>query len=203
MRRMSRFILVSLAALLISACGSGRPIHYFTMELPPAPAPSPGVYPVTVLLGRIDAPEILMDEPIVYRSGPNEIGTYAYHQWVEPPAQMVRDMLIRLLRESGKYRAVDRMGSSVQGNYVLHGRLYNFEEVDTGNITALVSIEMELFDRRSRKTVWSYSYTHSTAVQGKEIPDVVSALNRNIDQGLSEIASGLSAYFSASLRGKS
>ena len=203
MRRMSRFILVSLAALLISACGSGRPIHYFTMELPPAPAPSPGVYPVTVLLGRIDAPEILMDEPIVYRSGPNEIGTYAYHQWVEPPAQMVRDMLIRLLRESGKYRAVDRLGSSVQGNYVLHGRLYNFEEVDTGNITALVSIEMELFDRRSRKTVWSYSYTHSTAVQGKEIPDVVSALNRNIDQGLSEIASGLSAYFSASLHGKS
>ncbi len=200
MRRMNRFIPVSLAALLISACGSGRPIHYYTMALPPVPEPSASVYPVALLIGRIDAPGILQDEPIVYRSGTNEIGTYQYHQWVEPPAQMVRDMLIRLLRASGKYRSVDRLGGSAQGNYVLHGRLYAFEEVDTGNITARVSMELELFDRRTRATVWTYSYSHSAPVQGKEIPDVVAALNRNLDRGLSEVVSGLSAYFAHAQR---
>jgi ABC-type uncharacterized transport system auxiliary subunit len=197
MRRITCFVLLSLAAMLTGACGSGRPIHYYTMQLPPAPAPAARVFPVTVLIGRINAPEILQDEPIVYRSGPNEIGAYQYHQWVEPPAQLVRDMLIRLLRASGNYRSVDELGSSAVGDYLLHGKLYDFEEVDNGSITALVSMEVELLDRRTGKTVWTYHYANSTPVQGREIPDVVSALNRNLVQGVTEITSGLSAYFSA------
>jgi ABC-type uncharacterized transport system auxiliary subunit len=203
MSRVSSLALVLLAAMLVSACGSGRPIHYYTMDLPPAPAPSTSPHAVTVLVGRIEAPEILQDEPIVYRSGPNEIGTYAYHQWVEPPAQMVKAMLIRRLRASGKYQSVDELGSSAQGDYVLHGRLSDFEEVDTGSISALVSMEFELFDRKTRKTVWTHYYSRSTPVQGREIPDVVSALNRNLAEGLTEIVSGLNAYFSASSHWKS
>ncbi|MDE3179425.1 MAG: membrane integrity-associated transporter subunit PqiC, partial [Acidobacteriota bacterium] len=179
-------ILVLLAATLVCACGSGRPIHYYTMDLPPPPGPSTSVYPVTVLVGRIDAPEILQDEPIVYRSGPNEIGTYEYHHWAVPPARMVKELLIRRLRASGKYRSVDELGSVVEGEYVLHGRLYDFEEVDRGSIEALVSMEFELFDRRNRKAVWTHNYSQSIPVQGKEISDVVSALNRNLAQGLTE-----------------
>jgi ABC-type uncharacterized transport system auxiliary subunit len=201
-RRLNGLVLVSLAAMFLSACGSGRPIHYFTMQLPPVPVPSAGVYPVTLLVGRINAPEILQDEPIVYRSGPNEVGTYQYHQWVEPPTQLVKDMLIHSLRASGKYRSVDQLGSSVQGDYVLHGKLDDFEEVDTGSIAALVSMEFELFDRKTGKTVWTHYYTDSTPVQGKEIPDVVSALNRNLVQGLNVITSGLDAYFSAHVHTK-
>lgn len=202
MRRMSCLIFVSLAATLVCACGSGRPIHYYTMDLPPAPGPSTSVYPVTVLVGRIDAPEILQDEPIVYRSGPNEIGTYEYHHWAVPPAKMIKDLLIRRLRASGKYRSVDALGSVVEGDYVLHGRLYDFEEVDRGSIEALVSMEFELLDRRNRKAVWTHNYSQSIPVQGKEISDVVSALNRNLAQGLTEVAASLDAYFSANVHGK-
>jgi ABC-type uncharacterized transport system auxiliary subunit len=197
MRRMSGFILVSLAAILLNACGSGRPIHYYTIELPGTPEPSTSVYPVTLLIGRINAPEILQDEPIVYRSGPNEIGTYQYHQWIEPPVQIVRNMLIRQLRASGKYQSVDELGGSVRGNYVLHGRLSDFGEVDTGSITAVVSMHFELFDRSTRRTVWTDFYSHSTPVEGKEIPEVVSALNRDLVQALTEITSSLDAYFHA------
>lgn len=203
MRRVAGFVLVSVAAMLISACGSGRPIHYYTMQLPPAPAPSKSVFPVSLLIGRITAPEILQDELIVYRSGPNEIGTYAYHQWVEPPATMVKDMLLRQLRGSGKYGYVDELGSAAQGKYVLHGKLYDFEEVDAGSIGALVSMEFELFDRRKGKTVWTHFYSHRAPVEGKEIPDVVAALNRNLVQGLTDIAASLDAYFLAHNHGNS
>ncbi|MGH9405842.1 MAG: ABC-type transport auxiliary lipoprotein family protein [Terriglobia bacterium] len=199
---MGRLILVSLAAMLVGSCGGGRPIHYYTVELPPAPEPSKTRYPVALLVGRIDAPEILQDEPIVYRSGPNEIGTYAYHQWDVPPAKMVRDLLIRRLRASGKYRSVDELGSIAEGDYVLDGKLYDFEEVDRGSIEALVSMEFELFDRRNRKSVWTYSYSQSIPVQGKEISDVVSTLNHNLDRGLNEMASGLDSYFSENVHGK-
>jgi ABC-type uncharacterized transport system auxiliary subunit len=199
---MSRFILVSLAAMALSGCGSGRPIRYYTLRLPPAPEPSTSVYPVTVLIGRIDAPTVLEDEPIVYRTGSNEIDTYPYHHWVEPPVRMVKDMLIRRLRASGKYRSVAELGSSLRGDFVLQGKLYDFEEVDTGGMEALVTMEFELFDRRTRNAVWTHYYSHSEPVQGKEISDVVSALDRNLERGLTEVAAGLDGYFSTNLTGK-
>lgn len=188
--------------LLLGACGGGRPIRYYTVVAPPSPEPSASTYPVTVLIGRIGAPEILQGEPIVYRSGPNEIGTYDYHHWAEPPVLMVKVALVRRLRASGKYQSVAELGSSAQGDYVLQGRLYDFEEVDTGSMAALVSMELELFDRRTHKTVWSHFYSHSEPVQGKQISDVVSALDRNLSQGLTEVASSLDSYFMNSLPGK-
>lgn len=194
--------LIAVAAILVNACGSGHPIQYYTLELPPPPQPSTSACPVALLIGRIDAPEILQEDPIVYRSGRNAIGTYQYHQWAEPPVEMVRDRLIRQLRASGKYQSVDELGSVARGDYVLHGKLYDFEEVDTGSITALASMSFELFDRRTGRTVWTHYYSRSTPVEGKDIPDVVSALNNDLAQALTEVASSLDAYFSANLRGK-
>jgi len=124
MRRTIPFILALLAA--VGACRGGHSIRYYTVELPPAPQPATNVYPITVLIGRIGAPGILQDEPIAYRSGPNEIGTYDYHHWVEPPARMVKVILFRQLRASGKYQSVAELGSSAQGEFVLQGRLYDF-----------------------------------------------------------------------------
>jgi ABC-type uncharacterized transport system auxiliary subunit len=203
MRRMIPRILVLLVAVGLSACGSGRPIRYYTVELPPAPPPATSVYPVSLLIGHISAPGILEDEPIAYRSGPNEIGTYDYHHWEEPPERMVKIMLFRQLLASGKYQSVAELGSSAQGEFVLHGRLYDFEEVDTGSsIAALVTMELQLFDRKTGKTVWTHFYSHSEPVSGKEISDVVSALDHNLVRGLTEVTSGLDGYLSAHLPGK-
>jgi ABC-type uncharacterized transport system auxiliary subunit len=203
MRRMIAFVVVLLAAVGPGACGGGRPIKYYTVELPPAPQPSTNVYPITLLLGRIGAPGILQDEPIAYRSGPNEIGTYDYHHWIEPPVRMVKVILIRQLRASGKYQSVAELGSAARGEFVLQGRLYDFEEVDAGSTAALVTMEFELLDRKAGKIVWSHFYSRREPAQGKEISDVVSALDHDLMRGLTEVASGLDGYFSAHVPGKS
>jgi len=194
--------LLLLGAFAFGACGSGRPIHYYTVELPPAPETAAGVFPITLALGHIGGPEILMDQPIAYRSGPNEIGIYQYHLWEEPPVQMLKISLLRLLRASGKYQSVAVLGSSVPAAYVLQGRLYDFEEVDSGSISALVSMEFELLDRSTGRIVWTHFYSHTDPVQGKDIPDVVSALAHNLERGLGQITSGLDAYFSSHLASK-
>ncbi len=200
MRRLIRFTLVALAVTALSSCLGGRSIKYFTVSIPPAPQQAAHAFPVSLLIGRISAPEILQDQPIVYRSGRNEIGAYQYHLWAEPPAQMVKTVLIRRLRASGRYQSVARSGGSTQGDFVLRGRLYDFEEVDTGGaITAKVSLEFELVDRSTHKSVWDHFYSNAEPVQGKEIPDVVTALDHNLEQGLSEVESGLGAYFASHL----
>src|SRR3989475_1846884 len=139
MRRMIPLLVTLLAA--VAACRGGRPIRYYTVELPPGPQPSTNVYPITVLIGRIGAPGILQDEPIAYRSGPNEIGTYHYHHWVEPPVRMVKVILIRQLRASGKYRSVAELGSSAQGEFVLRSEEHTSELQSQSNLVCRLLLE--------------------------------------------------------------
>jgi ABC-type uncharacterized transport system auxiliary subunit len=200
---MNCIVAISLLAVGLGSCGSARPVRHYTLQLPAVPDPSPtNVYPFTLVVGRIQAPEILEEEPIVYRTGPNEIDTYPYHQWVESPAQMVRDRLARRLRDSGKYRSVVQLGSSLQGDFVLHGMLYDFEEVDAERVETLVTMEFVLVDSKTRTAVWTHYYSQRLPVPGKTIPEVVTALDRNLEQGLTEISAGLDAYFSARLNPK-
>lgn len=196
MRPMVRLTLAVLAVAALCSCLGARPIKYFTVSIPPSPQPAAHAFPVALLIGRISAPEILQDQPIAYRSGRNEIGVYQYHLWAEPPAQMVKTVLIRRLRASGKYQSVARLGGSTQGDFVLQGRLYDFEEVDSGGaITARVVMDFELIDRGTHKSVWNHFYSRTDPVQGKEIPNVVATLDQNLERGLSEVEAGLETYF--------
>jgi ABC-type uncharacterized transport system auxiliary subunit len=86
---------------------------------------------------------------------------------------------------------------------VVRGRLYEFAEVDGANITGLVSMEFELYDRRSGKTLWTHFYSQSEPAQTKDISAVVTALDTNLDRGLKEVVAGLSQYFSANPVGRS
>ena len=45
-------------------------------------------------------------------------------------------------------------------------------------------MEFELIDHKAHRAVWNHFYSRTGPVQGKEIPDVVAALNRNLQQGL-------------------
>jgi ABC-type uncharacterized transport system auxiliary subunit len=191
-------ILISLLALALAGCGSSKPIRYYTIHPPLAPGIAKNTFPVSLLVGSINGPQFLQDSPIAYRVGSHEIGTYQYSRWVDPPVVMVKDKLIHTLSSSGDYRSVVSLGSKSDGQYVVRGRLYEFEEVDSDGISGIVSMEFELYDRMSGKVMWSHSYSQAEPVQEKEMTAVVAALETNLDRGLKEVSAGLGQYFSAS-----
>jgi ABC-type uncharacterized transport system auxiliary subunit len=203
MHRLTRLVFISALSLSLISCAKSKPIHYYTVALPVAPPLSTGAHPLPLLVGRIGGADIYRDTPIVYRIGTNEIGSYQYSRWAEPPVELVKNKLIRILSASGDYQSVTSLGSNSTGQFVVRGRLYEFVEVDGADITGLVSMEFELYDRKSDKTLWTHFYSHSEPVQSKDIPAVVSALDTNLDHGLKEVAAGLSQYFSANPGGKS
>jgi ABC-type uncharacterized transport system auxiliary subunit len=203
MHRLTRLVFISALSLGLNSCAKSKPIHYYTVALPVAPTPSTGAHPLSLLVGSIGGADIYRDTPIVYRIGTNEIGAYQYSRWAEPPVELVKDKLIRILSGSGDYQSVTSLGSNSTGQFVVRGRLYEFAEVDGANITAVVSMEFELYDRKSGETLWTHFYSQSEAVQSKDIPAVVTALETNLDHGLKEVAVGLSQYFSANPVGKS
>ncbi|WP_263368224.1 ABC-type transport auxiliary lipoprotein family protein [Edaphobacter bradus] len=203
MHRIARLVLISALALSLNGCAKSKPIHYYTVRLPVAPTLTTSAHPVSLLVGSIAGAEIYRDTPIVYRIGTNQIGAYQYSRWVEPPVELVKNKLIRVLSTSGDYQSVTGLGSNSVGQFVVRGRLYEFAEVDGANITGLVSMEFELFDRKSGKLLWTHFYSQSEPAQSKEISAVVTALDTNLDHGLKEVAAGLNQYFSANPVGKS
>jgi ABC-type uncharacterized transport system auxiliary subunit len=182
---------------------ANRPISwYYTFRVPATPDPAPDVHGPSLLVGRINGPGILKNEPIAYRVGTHEIGTYANHRWEEPPVDMLKISLIRQLRDSGAYSSVNSLMSDSTGQFVVRGSLYDFEEVDDANIAALVSMEFDLLDRKTGEVLWSHFYSQSEPVEAKKIPDVVAALNRNLDRGLKQVTASLGDYFAKPLAQK-
>ena len=98
-RFMISIFLVIAGCLADVGCVSTRPIHYYTLG-PAAPPANQGKPDGLVLLvGSIATPEALQDGRIRYRAGSNEAGAYEYHRWTERPGSMVRNALIRALRD--------------------------------------------------------------------------------------------------------
>jgi len=182
-------------ALLLAGCGTTRPSKYYSLELPTASPASSKPYPVALLVGHITAPHLYRDDRIVYRMSNGEIGAYQYHRWAEPPTDMLEGMLLRLLRASEKYQTVQHLSSNARGDYIVRGSLEELEEVSGPPLVARVTMEIELYEQKSGTTVWSHFYSHDEPVQGKAVPDLVAALNRNLHRGLGEVAAGLDQYF--------
>lgn len=188
--------------LVIASCGSTRPVSYYTLNSTPTPEPSVTVkndapLPFTLLVGRITASHLYLNDPIVYSNGGVELGTYEYHRWVDVPTEMLETMLVQALRQQGKFRSVGRLGSGARGDYILRGHLYSLEEVDSPSITARFSIELELFQPKTGTVVWHQSYNQDERVGQKSVTAVVEALRQEVLAGFDRLTTSLDAYLTS------
>jgi ABC-type uncharacterized transport system auxiliary subunit len=186
-------------SFLLVGCGAARPSKYYQLTVPKEAAAdlAGDPLPVTILMGPIMSSHLYREDHIVYSSSGENMGTYEYQRWAEPPTEMIQEVLFRALRSSGRYRAVYAERSSIRGDYLLHGRLYDFKEVAGSPMVGRVSLDLELRDTKTGTTVWTHLYNHDEPVSGKDVSSVVAALNRNVQRATNEFTAGLIQYFSA------
>jgi len=191
------FSLGLLAAFLTAGCGAARPSKYYQLTVPPdsGPVANSNPLPITLLIGRVTAPALYREDQIVYSTGGESMGTYEYQKWSEPPTEMISEIMLRQFRASGRYHGVYTLRSDIRGDFLLHGHLYDFREVDGSPIVGRVTMELELRDIKSGTVVWTHFYTRDEPASGKETGAVVTALNKNIQQGIAEFRSSLDQYF--------
>ena len=189
--------ILALAVGLAAGCGASRPSKYYQLTVPGdlAPAANPNPVPITLLIGRLTGPALYRADQIVYSSGAESMGIYEYQRWSEPPTQMIAEVLLRQFRASGHYRGVYTLRSDIHGDFLLHGRLYDFKEVSGATIVGRVTMEMELRNIKTGTSVWTHFYTHDEPVSGKEVGAVVAALDKNVQQAVAEFRSSLDQYF--------
>lgn len=193
------FVLVM--AALLGGCGAARPSKYYQLTIPTdnsaQQVPDPAPAPVTLLVGNLFASHLYREDRIVYSAAGAEMGTYEYQRWAEPPAEMIQEVLLRELRTSGRYRAVYAQRSNVNGDFLLRGRLYDFKEVSENGMVARMGVDFEMRDLKSGATVWTHYYHHDEPVNGKSVPAVVAALDKNAQRAVKEVLESLDQYFAA------
>jgi ABC-type uncharacterized transport system auxiliary subunit len=182
-----------------SGCGATRPSKYYQLTVPSdmAPAGDPNQYHVTLMLAPITSSHLYREDHIVYTDNAQYMGIYQYQRWAEPPTEMIRDVLLRELRASGRFQGVYTWGSNVRGDYILRGHLYDFREISASNLVGRVTLELELHDARTGATVWTHFYSHDQPVASKDVAAVVAALDHDVQQAIAEFRASLDQYFTA------
>lgn len=186
-----------LAAAICGGCGAGRPYHYYWLDATTVPATSQHTttYQTRLLVAHVGTPQLYRDDRLVYGSGEEQLGVYEYERWAEMPSDMMQDALMNSLRTTGEFRSVTRTGSSAKGDYILRSRLYALYCVDRPQIVARFSMQVELFDVKAGVVVWNDSYSHDEPVDGKSVPNVVAAMDRNVRAGMQHFTTDLVQHF--------
>jgi len=191
--------LALLALGLTVGCGASRPITYYQLTNPSAGAPANvQPLPVSIVVGLPAAPDLYRDNRVVYAVGDQKIGAYQYERWVGPPPELIRDVILRNLRASGRYMGVYTPQGKAGGDYLLRTRIYDFREEDSGSsLAGRLTMDVELQNTKTGDTVWQTYYNHDEPIGAKTVSDVVAALNRNVQMAANDIASGMDQYFAA------
>jgi cholesterol transport system auxiliary component len=191
-------ICLTIAGGLVGAsCVSTKPAHYYTIQPPLSPTNLGKPDGLILLVGSIATPPELQDGRIRYRIGANEVGAYQLHRWTESPGIMVRESLLRALRASGQYRRVAESSSSAIGDYLVRGRLLEFDEVDDGSIRTKITLQVILVDIKTNSSVWDHVTEREEPVANKTVPDVVQSLDRNLQHVASDAAAEIDKFLAA------
>ena len=170
-----------------SSCAVPR-TRYYTLEMPHAAAGPGTAIASHITVQRFRADRVLMDERILYREGPHEVGFYEYHRWANPPADLATDYVLHRLRDSGTYARVLSYKDGGQSDVTLQGRLYHFEEVDRGKeVFASVALELELLDTKTRASVWRGEAECSRPVAVRDVPGVVREIHGCLEETASKL----------------
>ena len=192
MRRIVTTSVFCLAALVILV-GRGRVQYpkYYTLNLPapPDPPPAENVH-AAVAIREFSAPAYLRQGAIVYKPSPEQIDFYAYHRWAINPREFVTNSVIDRLRASGDFARVKPYDGRPDTQYVLSGRLEKLEEIDyAGGIKVEVAISAQMTNLATGLTVWTKAVSEVGDVNKRDVPAVVSEMNRTMERAIRKLLS--------------
>ncbi len=180
------FLVVS---TLMGCAGKVRYPSYYTLNLPSPPDPPRQESARSVLAVReFRSPAYLRQGSLVYRRSPEEVGFYNFHRWAVDPREFVTNAIKEHLQASGNFAQVRNYDGHSDFDYVMTGRLERLEEVDyDGGIKVAVAISAQMTSLASGATVWTNEVSETGTVEGRDIPAVVSEMDRTLDRAIAKL----------------
>lgn len=187
-RSIARAIVLTAVIILWGCAGAVKYPAYYTLHVPPPPDPPvQDKVHTTLAIREFRSPEYLYRGAIVYRTSPEQIGFYNYDHWATDPRDFVSQAVADCLRASGKFSQVKPYdGRAV--DYILSGRLEKLEEIDyEGGVKVEVEISAQMVQLSTGMTVWTNSVTEVEPVDKRDVPAVVSAMSRTMEEAIDKL----------------
>src|ERR1700758_3550110 len=185
------FVLMVALVPALSGCGKVRYPAYYTLNVPAPPdPPAPESVRTSMAVREFQSPGYLRQGPIVYRTTPEEVGFYEYHRWAADPRTLVTNAVIDNLRASGQYSLVSMYDGRPNNDYVFSGKLEKLEEVDCeAGVRVEVAISAQITRVATGATVWSNAVSETRPVSQRNVPGVVSQMNRTMELAINKLLS--------------
>jgi cholesterol transport system auxiliary component len=185
----------------LTGCGHPRYPRYYTLNLPPPPDPAAkeNVRP-SIAVREFQAPGYLRQGPIVYRPTPEEIGFYEYHRWASDPRIVLTSAIVDHLQAGGQFSQVSKYDGHAD-DYILSGKLEKLEEVDyQGGVKVDIAISGRITKSATGATVWANTVSESASVSQRNVPGIVSEMNRTMDVAINKLLSTIPAPLASDKR---
>jgi ABC-type uncharacterized transport system auxiliary subunit len=184
-------ILFGLASV-ISLVGCGGAVkypNYYTLHVPPPPDPpvQEGVH-TSLAIREFRSPNYLRQGAIVYKTSPEQIGFYEYHRWAVDPREFLTNAVKDRLSASGNFTQVKLYDGRSDIDYILSGRLEKLEEIDyEGGVKVEVAISAQMMNLATGATVWNNAVSEVGTVTHRDVPTVVSEMNRTMERAIEKL----------------
>lgn len=195
-------ITLAVSIAFVGCAGKVKSPTYYTLLVPPAPAPPAGPDARTsVAVREFRAPGYLRQGPLVYRASPEQIGFYDYHRWAADPRQFVTAAVAERLRSTGSLAEITVYDGRSHADYVISGRLEKLEEVDYGGgVKVEVALSAQMTNVRTGTTVWSSSASDIEDVSQRNVPAVVGEMSKAMNRAIEKLLSSFPNSMIASTR---
>ena len=182
------FVLTALVTL--AGCGGAAKYpNYYALHIPPPPDPpaQEGVR-ASLAVREFRSPTYLREGAIVYKTSPEQIGFYNYHRWAVDPREVVTNAVTDRLRASGNFTQVKPYDGRPDVDFVLSGRIEKLEEVDyEGGVKVEVAISAQMTNLATGAAVWTNTVDEVGAVGQRDVPAVVSEINRTMERAIEKL----------------
>jgi cholesterol transport system auxiliary component len=196
-----RLALLGCAALLLAACGIGKPVPHtntYVVEPPlPAAAPEPGRRPETLRMGHVRVAPAFAGTELVYRMDDVKFVSDFYNAFIAEPGPMLGTRMAEWLDRSGPFKSVSQPGGAIPARFVLEAVVTElYGDFRAGRTpAAVINVQFALVDLSSpTQTVVMERFIGRRVDLTDSTPD---ALVRGYGQALGAILSELSAQLAA------
>src|SRR5246500_5256893 len=188
-RRMAVCLVLATLIILVGCGGAAKYPNYYTLHIqPPVDPPAQEGVRASLAVREFRSPAYLHQGAIVYKTSAEQIGFYNYHRWAADPREVVTNAVTDRLRASGNFTQVKPYDGRSDVDYVLSGRIEKLEEVDyEGGVKVEVAISAQMTNLTTGATVWTNTVDEIGTVGQRDVPAVVSEMNRTMERAIEKL----------------
>jgi len=207
LRRQAALLLLAGALSALAGCAGTllpkpqAPPTRFTLDAAAATATATPRQPAA------DAPALVVAVPsaapghgskqMVYLRRPLELEAYAFHEWVDTPAQMLAPLIVRSLQDSGAFRAVLLAPSAATGALRLETELIRLQQDFNARPSHVrLTLRAVLLDTATRQVVAWREFDESVPAPSDDPAGGVAAAH----QATQRVLAALSSFCAAQSR---